>query len=201
MEALVELERKRGDEAALLVTLERLIELRGDAATPSQLLEAATLRSARGEMARALAHLERASAQAPEDELVLEALAEVLAALDRLPDLADVLERRAALVSDDPEHRAGVLCELGGLFEERLFDPEAALDAYQRAAQDDPRAPGVRDAVTRLRAKLDADNDFPAPDTRTNAPDSQESYDRAIAELEREARTTNDRARLGLRLH
>ena len=54
------------------------------------------------------------------------------------------------------------------------------------------------DAVTRLRAKLDADNDFPAPDTRTNAPDSQESYDRAIAELEREARTTNDRARLGL---
>jgi tetratricopeptide (TPR) repeat protein len=195
--ALVELERRSGDDAALLVTLERLIELRGEAAAASELLEAASLRSARGEMGRALAHLERATTRAPEDVLVLEALADVLASLDRLTELADVLERRAALASDDPETRAGVLTELAALHEERLFDPEAALDAYRRAAREDPHAPGVRDAIARLRVKLEVDAETD-PDAEESAADAQQSYDRALAELEREAHATNDRARLGL---
>ncbi|MGH0028332.1 MAG: tetratricopeptide repeat protein [Myxococcota bacterium] len=196
--ALVELERTRGDDAALLVALERLIELRDGEPAPSELLEAASLRSARGEMARALVHLERASARAPEDVLVLEALAEVLAALDRLTELADVLERRAA-VTDDEELRAGVLMELGALLEERLFDPEAALDAYQRAARDDPRAPGARDAVSRLQAKLEtAAESSVERGGGEEASETPEAWDRALADLEREAHTTNDRSRLGL---
>jgi tetratricopeptide (TPR) repeat protein len=195
VDAIVDLERRRGDEAVLLVSLERLIELREADAAPSELLEAAALRAARGEQARALAHLERASSRAPEDALVLEALAEVLAALDRLPDLADVLERRAAIAADDPELRAAVLAELAALQEERLFDPEAALDAFQRAYAADPRAPGLKDAIARLRAKLESDAPNPL-DCDPDQPPDPAHYDAALAKLEREARTNNDRGRL-----
>ncbi len=194
--ALVELERRRGDDAALLISLERLIELRREEAAISELLEAATLRAARGEQARALAHLERASERAPEDALVLEALAEVLAALDRLLDLADVLERRAAVSAGAPELRAAVLVELAELLEERLFDPEAALDAYQRAHADDARVPGVGDAIARLRAKLETDDPGLPGEPGRDQTDDPAHYDETLAKLENEARTTNDRARL-----
>jgi tetratricopeptide (TPR) repeat protein len=218
-EALADLERERGDDVALLSHLERVIELRADEPSPAVLLEAASLHADRGTPLRALGYLERASQLAPEDSLVLDALAEVLTELDRPTDLADVLERRAAIAGDDPLTRASVLAELGELLEQRLFDLEAALDAYERAHAADPEADDVATALTRLRAKVESgvgrtasaspeaaaasvaaeavpqgiEPEAPAP---TGDPAVPEDPDAALAALEREAAVTHDRGRL-----
>jgi tetratricopeptide (TPR) repeat protein len=200
LEALADLERRSANDAALLECVERIIELQGDRASPAALLEVASLRSDLGEHARALACLQRASSIAPEDTLVLDALAETLGQLDRCGDLADVLERRAALAVDDPRTRAGLLVELGNLLEERLFDPEAALDAFDRAHAADPDARGVAEGRTRLRAKLEADQDGADAGGEPHKAASAGKADLASAlrAYEREAQVTTDRARLGI---
>jgi tetratricopeptide (TPR) repeat protein len=195
LEALVELERASADDGALLECLGPLIELDGEGALPSALLEAASLHSDRGQHAAALVYLERASQAAPEDSLILDALGDALSQLDRCSDLADVLERRAALAADDPSARASALAELGSLFEERLFDPEAALDAFERAHAADPSAPGVAQARTRLRAKLDVEGED-AEAASPAAPGT--NLEAALRAYEQEAQVTTDRARLGI---
>jgi tetratricopeptide (TPR) repeat protein len=201
-EVLAEVERARGDEGALMRCLERLIELSGSNAAPAALLEAAALRAERGDHAHALAYLEVASARAPSDTLVLDALAEELSALERYTDLADVLERRAALAADDPPTRGAALIDLGELFEGRLFDPEAALDAFERAHAIDPAAVGALAGLTRLRAKLEAAGTAPAPRAEAPPSDSPQAEvpsdpEDALRAFEREAQVTGDRDRLG----
>lgn len=196
-EALADLQRERGDAALLLASLERAIELRGEETSPALLLEAAGLRADRGDRTHALSYLERATRRAPDDSLVLEAMAEVLSDLDRTSDLADVLERRAALAADDPATQASALAELGELFEQRLFDPEAALDAYERAHAADPGAPGLEAALVRLRAKVEASGVAREP-ALPAAPPEPDDTGAALAAYEQEAQITTDRARLGL---
>jgi tetratricopeptide (TPR) repeat protein len=201
-EVLAEVERARGDEGALLRCLERLIELSGPDAAPAALLEAAALRAERGDHAHALAYLEVASARSPTDTLVLDALAEELSALERHTDLADVLERRAALAADDPPTRAAALVDLGELFEGRLFDPEAALDAFERAHAVDPAATGAEAGLTRLRAKLEAAGAVPASSAEPPPPappqvEFPSDPEDALRAFEREAQVTGDRDRLG----
>jgi tetratricopeptide (TPR) repeat protein len=200
LEALADLERASADDAALLECVERLIELQGERAQPSALLEAASLRSDLGEHARALAYLQRASASAPEDSLILDALADVLTQLDRCADLADVFERRAALAANDSSTRAGTLAELGTLLEERLFDPEAALDAFERAHAADPTAPGVAEGRARLRDKLELDRGDPEAAGAERAPATAQgaNLETALRAYEREAQVTTDRTRLGI---
>jgi tetratricopeptide (TPR) repeat protein len=195
----VELERTRGDDGALLEALEQWIAVAEDAAEPARRIEAAKLWSTRDESERAVAHLERAMDQAPEDLQVLDAVAGVLSGMNRPSDLADVLERRVALLGDDPETAGPILLELGGLLEDRLFDLEGAHDAYQRALSIHPENPLARGAVMRLGAKLENDEALalpasePAPEPAPSGPIA-----RALADLEREAHETTDRTRLGL---
>ncbi|HEY5658205.1 MAG TPA: hypothetical protein VIY27_10495, partial [Myxococcota bacterium] len=199
-EALADLERASADDAALLECLERLIEIEAERVQPSVLLEAASLRSDLGEHARALAYLQRASAAAPEDGLILDALVEVLTQMDRCGDLADVLERRAALAGDDPMARASTLAELGRLLEERLFDPEAALEAFERAHAADPDAPGVAEGRARLHAKLELDREGADGAATGRAAQKPQVADLQVAlqAYEREAQVTTDRTRLGI---
>jgi len=195
----VALERDRGDDTALLEALEQWLAVSGDAAEPADRIDAGTLCAARGRHGHALAHLERAMDQAPDDFRVLDALTHLFSSLDRPSDLADVLERRVALLSDDPEAAGALLIELGALREDRLFDLEAALDAYTRALSIRPDDRAARDAVTRLGTKLEDDAALAL--AASGAPASAEAPDplaRSLADLEREARTTRDRIRLGL---
>ena len=200
-EALADLERASANDAGLLECLARLVELEGERAQPSALLEVASLHSDRGEHARALGYLQRASQAAPDDSLILDALAEVLSQLDRCSDLADVLERRAALATDDPSARAGALAELGSLFEERLFDPEAALDAFERAHAVDATAPGVAEGRARLRAKLEVEPgeaEAASAESASTPAKGGTNLETALRAYEREAQVTTDRTRLGI---
>jgi len=156
VDALAEVARALDDDTELLRCLERRAEIGGDETPVSVLLEAASLRSDRGEDTAAAAWLERALRRAPDDALVVEALSDTLTRLGRCEELVDVLERRAALAGDDPASRAAVLADLGLLHEERLLDLEAAALAYERAFAADPRAPGVATALERLHRKAEA---------------------------------------------
>src|SRR5262249_29602211 len=93
-----------------------------------------------------------------------------------------------ALCASDPVTCAARLLQLGELHESQLFDPEAALDAFERADAIDAQAPGVADALVRLRAKVDG-RALPAP--------AEPSAQSALAAYEREALVTSDRERLG----
>ncbi len=153
--AFVDLERACGDEPALAARLARWIPV-ADPPPASALVELAALLVDREGPEAAVPHLKRALELAPEDALVVDALADALARLGRHTELADCLERRAALVGSDPGLRAGILVELGALYEERLDDPEAAWGAYERALEADPTTPGLVARIERYCHKAEA---------------------------------------------
>ena len=154
-QALGDLAREREDDPALLECVEQLLSLTDDAPPLSALLEAATMRSERGEHDQALPHLERAVASAPEDALVVEALSETLSHLGDYPALVDALERRAALAVDDPETRSAVLVELATVQRDRLQNPDAAREAFELAFDSDPKAQGLVAILEQTYRKVD----------------------------------------------
>ncbi len=190
-EAYAALLRQRGDTDGLLEQIESLIRVRGDATPVAVRLEAASLRSARGDHALALSHLQRAASSAPEDPTVVDALIDAFSSLGRHGDLADALERRIALAGDAAGVATPLLTRLGALHETKLFDPEAALDAYERAHALSPESAPVSEALDRLRSKC-AENDGAA-----GGP-ADSDVEIALAAYEREAEVTNDRDRLGV---
>ena len=186
---LRDLARDSGDRGLLLEQLEQVIRVRGEDAPIDVLIEAASLHAELGAAHRALHCLQRATARNPENVAVVDALALLLAKLGRHADLADALERRIALSTGEPKLCAARLARLGALHESRLFDPDAALEAFERAHALDAEAIGVADALVRLRAKVDGRSD-PGSGVSPGAVS-------ALAAYEREAIVTNDRERLG----
>jgi tetratricopeptide (TPR) repeat protein len=153
--ALADLERAGGDDQALEQHLLRVAAL-GDPPPAPTLVELASLLVERGDAVAALPHLERALELAPDDAVVVDALSELFSQLGRYADLADCLERRAALVGSDPGLRAGILSELGALYEERLDDADLARSAFERAFAADPTTPGLVARVALLCRKSEA---------------------------------------------
>ncbi|MEM7408627.1 MAG: tetratricopeptide repeat protein [Myxococcota bacterium] len=187
--ALVDLERHQEDPNRLLDRLEEAIRVAPETADVDLLMEAASLQMEQGNTQAALPHLERAARRDPENENVLDALLDLLGQLGRHPELADALERRAALATHDNEIRAQILTELGALHENRLFDRDAALDAYERAHSIDPNTPGLTETLARLHAKGSDSSGGDATDAG--------GLEAALAAYEREAQVTPDRERLG----
>ncbi len=154
-QSIAELERLAGNDGALSESLEQVVGIAGQSAPVSVLLETANLRSERGEEPAALELLRIAYQRTPENPLVLEALSDSLNRLGQHEELAEVLDQRAALASDDPELQVDALCELGRIHEERLSDADAALDAYSRAFALRPDAPGVAKRLVALHHKAE----------------------------------------------
>ena len=74
-----------------------------------------------------------------EDTLSLASLDELYQRTENHPALADVLRRRADLISDSAE-RLDVNLRLGGALSEQLSRTREAIDAYERALEDDPES-------------------------------------------------------------
>ena len=156
LSGFVDLERKAGAPQTLAAAIDHLVRIVGTKAPQRLLLEAASLHTEHGDDEKALAHLEMAARQRPDDPLVLEGLATTYSNLLRPDDLAAVLERRAALCPDDPEARAGALAELGHVQATQLEDLTAAQDAYERAFEAMPSMPGVASALEGLYRKTES---------------------------------------------
>lgn len=154
-EVLADLARDRGDDDALLRSLERAAELWTGTPPIWMLMELAALHSDKGDSDRAIERLELAFETAPDDSLVAEALCEVLSLLGRDEQLIEVLEQRATLAGPDDELRAITLAELGSVFEERLADTSAATDAFERAFEAEPGCPSVASTLERLYRKTE----------------------------------------------
>jgi len=155
-QSLADLERRAGNTEGLREALDRVVELSGASAPPSVLLEAAHLRSERGDDEGAVRCLDAARARDAASPLVLDALADALRRLGRHAELADVLEQRAGLGDEDADARTEALVELGHLQESELGDPEAAVLALSRALDLAPGHGEALDALERLHRKAEA---------------------------------------------
>jgi len=153
--ALADLARDSGDDDSLIQHLERIADLSRGPTPVSVLLELATLYAERGDSNRAYQNLALAFEFAPDNDIVAEAFSEILAQLGRDEELVEVLEQRASSPNLDGAARAAVLSELGALSEGRLADAGAACNAYRRAFEADPSAPGVAAALERLYRKAE----------------------------------------------
>jgi len=110
---------------------------------------------------------------APGDDRAHGALERIYREAGEWPALIELLRRRAARA--DERARAGVLRDLGALYERELDDAEAALDAYRQADRIEPGRDDVLDAIARLCGRVDA-------------------HDEALATLERMAAATAEAA-------
>jgi tetratricopeptide (TPR) repeat protein len=153
--ALAEVARQAGDPQARARHLEKALTLGGAQVSGDVVLETARLALQRGETEHALERLRGALREAPDDPSILATLSEALAPLGRDEELVDVLERRAVLAGEDASARAALLGQIGSIYEERLSEPESALDAYRRAFDMDPGQPGLVSSLERLYAKLE----------------------------------------------
>jgi tetratricopeptide (TPR) repeat protein len=84
------------------------------------------------------------------DAAALDALEQLLSAEERWRELADLLERRAD-GEDSPEKAAPFRLQLGKVLDERLNDPEGAIDRYEQIVG---AIPTHRGAVEALEAML-----------------------------------------------
>ncbi|HEX2731717.1 MAG TPA: tetratricopeptide repeat protein [Polyangiaceae bacterium] len=100
-----------------------------------------------GDLARGSSTLEQASSLAPADAGILEELVRLYDMADQPKNLASALERLGAQQDQvSPE----ALHTLGQLYEEKLNQPELAIERYAQALQRDPAFRPATIALTRL---------------------------------------------------
>ncbi len=153
--ALADLARDNGDDEVLITHLKRIADLSRGPTPVSVLLELSTLYSDRGDANSAYQNLSLAFEFDPDNDLVGDAFSEVLNQLGRDEELVEILEQRASTPNMDGAARATILAELAALHEERIDDVGAACNAYRRAFETDPTAPGVASALERLYRKTE----------------------------------------------
>ncbi|MBI4914677.1 MAG: tetratricopeptide repeat protein [Acidobacteria bacterium] len=162
----------RPEEAGLLEDVERLGEVLGafaqlvelGARTVEKLDEPSAkvtllLRCGRwsvrlGDPGRAVEFLRAVLALEPEHEEALHELETLLGQLGRHAELADVVEKRAAVVFD-LEAKKGLYRALAALCVERLGDAKRAASAYDRILEADESDLAALDAVLALRERLE----------------------------------------------
>lgn len=113
------------------------------------LVQNAWISAARGDSHAAVVSLRQVLDEDPSNIEAIDMLVTVLEGAERHPEMADLLERRAALASE-PVTRAAVLARLGLLREDPLADLAGARSAYERALAADPRNSGAQLALVRI---------------------------------------------------
>ncbi|HZJ55595.1 MAG TPA: tetratricopeptide repeat protein [Myxococcaceae bacterium] len=146
-----------GDEEALIAVLAAEAELGGSTSVPAYTaLARAYVRQERPE--DAVAALNAARHQNPEDTAVLAALATLHESLDRPEELADVLASLASAVRDEREWLT-VQLRLASLLEDTLHRDPQAVERYEAVLARVPGHPVALSGLGRLHAKT---QDWPA---------------------------------------
>jgi tetratricopeptide (TPR) repeat protein len=142
----------RGDDEPALKLYGAEIELTPESpARAALLVERALFLERIGKDADAAAALQGALALEPTGTLALEALAALQRRRKEHPALCETLVQLAAVLTD-PHHRAGVLIELGGIYETHVGDDAAARKHYRLALEAAPDSARALAALTRLTA-------------------------------------------------
>lgn len=102
-----------------------------------------------GNQGEAIAALEEAARISPGDPLVLEELASMLSAGEHWDRLVDVLAQLSD-VTEDPAEQLALWHRIGNLLDERLANPDHALEAFERALAIDPTHVPTLQALARL---------------------------------------------------
>ncbi|MGH0028797.1 MAG: hypothetical protein ACQGVC_03330 [Myxococcota bacterium] len=113
------------------------------------LVQGAWISAARGDSTSAVASLREALDKDPSNIEAIDMLVTVLDGAERHAEMAELLERRAALATD-LSTRAAVLARLGLVREDQLGDMPGARSAYERALDADPRNQGAQVALIRI---------------------------------------------------
>ena len=145
--------------------LGRLAEAQPDGVTKAKYLYAAAvlLRDNVGDPELAVQWLRHVLDEDPGHAKALAAAREILTQEGQWRDLARLLRHQLKHRIEDlePAERAGLLRELGELYETRLDDPVTALAAYEQVTaalpSDDPELPALRERVIELALGLGGD--------------------------------------------
>lgn len=113
------------------------------------LVQSAWISAARGDSTAAVTALREALDRDPSNVEAIDMLVTVLDGAERHSEMAELLERRAALAVD-PNTRAAVFARLGLVREDQLGDMGGARSAYERALEADPRNLGAQVALVRI---------------------------------------------------
>jgi tetratricopeptide (TPR) repeat protein len=156
-------ERELGDVEQARLLLARAQQERKQAqqpvarseATTATLVQRAWIAAARGDSNAAMAALQEALAQDPSDLEALDMMLTVLEGAERHAEMAELLERRAALATEGST-RAVVLSRLGALRETQQGDLASARSAYERALEADPGNRSARSALQRIYRRTES---------------------------------------------
>ncbi len=148
--ALLGAEGQGGERVALLLLeAERIAEPGTRADALFRAGEACDRDPAAADAARSA--YQRALEAVPEHRPAFEALQRLLERAGNWKGLAELLARRVAVAADDPERRS-LLRRLAAVREERLQDPDGALDALERLRELHPQDSSVLRDLQRLYA-------------------------------------------------
>lgn len=159
-EALLDIAERAGDRGLAVAVLERWAAISADSSQPDSWLALARQRLLAGDRDGAARTLLRALASGAAPEQV-EPLAKELGDVHGSDGLISVLELRAALPSPSTAERARLLRELGAARWDLAGDPNAAFEAWRRAAELDPER-----GLERLVCDLQAFGGFAAVEER-----------------------------------
>jgi len=152
---LADVARLSGDSSALSLHLQRATALAEDAAPLDVLRESALLASEEGDHQRAAENLRKILERDPGQSELIRELACALHEAGRDEELVSVLEEQVERTAEGSPERLATLLQLGAAHEEHLGDPDAALEAYERAAAIDASAAEVSDHIERLHRKAE----------------------------------------------
>ena len=153
-----------------------------DADDPTALVQSAWIAAARGDAQTAVTSLRQWIDRHPQDVEAIDMLVTVLDGAERHGEMADLLERRAALAVDPVTH-AAVLTRLGAVREEQLGDLEGARAAYERALAKDAGNAGAQLAFERICRATEAWADLRGLLERRAAAGSPDQRARALCQL------------------
>ncbi|MFO0695524.1 MAG: tetratricopeptide repeat protein [Polyangiales bacterium] len=151
LDALEALHTLVGDWNGLVDVLGRKVELTYDATERAELLRrmGSVLEELIGDSAKAVEAYAKAAGEDPQDPVALEALDRLYATANEHSKLAEVLERRANVETDD-SLRIEIWLRLAQLAETQLASPERAIEALTQVTGIDPRNTEAIGSLVRL---------------------------------------------------
>ncbi len=159
MRGLDRLYAKVGRYSDLIANLERQVQIATTPRQKTQLYEriASVYEEEFLDNERAISALRAVLTLDPNHEGALASLTRICRTLDRWPEVAELLERHLAIVTE-PSRKITLALQLGRVLAEQIHAADRAMDAFEEVLSFEPQNSEALEMVARIRASLgDAD--------------------------------------------